>query len=170
MDSKDSESIYIISHCFQEIRSAETLIFSREFNGTKISNIPEGIKHIEIERVSHYQELICLPESLKTLHLNCSFQEIKLPDALEYIKLGPYCEGNIKQWPKSLKKLLICKSGITKLPPLPESLEYLGLDVEFNFNLYQWSGLPKSLKTLIVPSRFFILERILWLKDLSNLS
>jgi hypothetical protein len=171
MDSKDSEPIDIISHFSQEIISAETLIFPREFDRTKISNIPEGVKHIEIRNVRYNQELICLPESLKTLRLDCRFKEIKLPDALEYLDLGLNSEGEIKQWPKSLKKLLINSLYIINLPPLPDSLEYLNVNVyKHKFETYQWSGLPKSLKTLILPSQFIeTAERSLWLKDLNNL-
>jgi Leucine-rich repeat (LRR) protein len=171
MDSKASELVYIVSYYSQEIKLAETIIFPREFNGSRIASVPEGVKHIELRKVRYNQELICLPESLKTLYLDCNFKEIKLPDALEYLELGPNSKGEIKQWPKSLKKLLICNSDINYLPPLPESLEYLSLVVyKYKFETYQWSGLPKSLKTLIVPSSFMeTTERSLWLKDLSNL-
>jgi hypothetical protein len=167
----NSELVYIVSHYSQEIKLAETIIFPEEFNGIEISNVPEGVKHIEIK--VHNQDLtIHLPESLKTLHLDCSFKEINLPDALEYIELGPNSRGEIRKWPKSLKKLSICKSDVVSLTSLPDSLEYLNLDITFEhkFNKYQLTGLPKSLKTLIIrPWLGNNTERSLWLKDLTNL-
>jgi hypothetical protein len=173
MSSKASESICIISHYSQEIKPAETIIFSEEFDGTEISNIPEVVEHIEIKKVRYIQKLIRLPESLKTLHLNCSFREIKLPDSLEYLKLGKYFNGEIKQWPKSLKNLLICSSDIGSLPLLPNSLEYLRLSITSKYKFievkYQWIRFPKSLKTLIVKSWLMKSEEIISLKELSNL-
>jgi hypothetical protein len=174
MDLQDSELICIVSHHTQKIRPARAVIFPEEFDGTEISNIPEGVEEIEITKVGFHQySSIHLPKSLKTLHLDCKFREIELPDALEYIKLGPCCKGEIKQWPKSLKELFIWCSDIDSLPPLPDSLEYLRLDFTFDnkFSKCQWIGFPKSLKSLIVDSLWFGqgTERSLWLKDLSNL-
>jgi hypothetical protein len=169
---KYSELVCIISHYSQKIKPTETIIFPEEFNGSEIIDIPEGVKHIEIRKVRYIQKVICLPDSLRILRLDCWFEKIKLPDALEYLELGPNSKGEIKQWPKSLKKLLIRDSDIDSLPPLPDSLEYLRLDIifDYKFSKYQWKGLPKSLKTLIVRSWFVkTTERSLWLKDLSNL-
>jgi hypothetical protein len=170
-DSKDTKLMYIVSHYSQIIRLAKTIIFPKEFNGSEIIDIPEGVKHIEIRKVRYIQKVIRLPDSLRILRLDCWFEKIKLPDSLEYLELGPNSKGVIYQWPKSLKILSICDSGIDYLPRLPDSLEYLRLDITSDCKLsYQWTGLPKSLKTLIVPSQFFTsVKRVLWLKDLNNL-
>jgi hypothetical protein len=169
--SKDSELVHIVSCYSEEIKLAETVIFPKEFNGNEISNIPEGVKHAEIRKVKYTQRLIRLPKSLKTLYLDCSFKEIELPDSLEYLELGMNSKGIIHQWPKLLRKLLVREADICPLPPLPDSLEYLNIDIasESKFKKYQWTGFPKSLKTLIISSWIGKIEECLWLKDLSSL-
>jgi hypothetical protein len=151
----------------QQITPAKTIIFTEEFDGI-ISDIPEGVEHIQIRQIKRFQNLTCLPRSLKSLHIeNSEFGIVELPDSLEYLELGSSYRGNIIQWPKSLKGLSVYNTDMSSMPPLPESLEYLRLVAPAA--LTHLKGLPKSLKTLIVPSCFGKNGEGLWLKNLHSL-
>jgi hypothetical protein len=164
---QDRESIAIICYSQQQIKPANTIIFTEEFDGI-ISNIPEGVEHIQIRKIKRFQNLTCLPKSLKTLYIeSVHFGKVELPDSLEYLELEMSCTVNIAQWPKSLKSLSVYNTYMSSMPPLPESLEYLRLIAPAA--LHGLKGLPKSLKTLIVPWSFGENGEVLWLKDLHNL-
>jgi hypothetical protein len=157
------DSIAFIYYSYQRITPAKTIIFTEDFEGI-ISDIPEGVERIEI-RNAQYQSLLCLPESLKSLYINCDLKEVQLPDFLEFLELGIYFKGKVRgksaQWPKYLKSLSMYNADVDSLP---ESLEYLKLNDNILLNRINYK-LPKSIKKLIV-SQFCT---NIGLKDLPNL-
>jgi hypothetical protein len=158
------DSVSIISHRYQQIRPARVIIFAEEFDGM-ISNIPEGVERIEI-RGSCYGSLR-LPSSLKSLYIDCNFDELVIPDCLIHLELGKRFKGKVVQWPKSLKSLSMYDADVNSLP---DSLEYLKLnsdDISMRIGMTQAlnQSLKQSLKRLIISPHL----KNMRLEDLHNL-
>jgi virulence-associated protein VagC len=135
------EFICIVSHSSQAIKPARNIIFTEEFNDT-ISNIPEGVEHIEVR--GSCCNLPKLPDSLKSLYINCSIEKLELPKNLEHLELGPDFDGKIEEWPETLKSLSIYDADINSLP---DSLEYLKLNSD---KLIKRVEIPHSVRRLIL--------------------
>jgi hypothetical protein len=142
LQDSNFEFICIVSHSSQEVKPARAIVFAEEFSGT-ISNIPEGIEHIEIRGECY--DSPCLPESLKSLYLDCNLEQLDLPKYLVHLELGPRFSGRINQWPESLKSLSIYDADVNFLP---NSLEYLKLNSDSI--LKHVEELPQSVRRLIV--------------------
>ncbi len=134
-----------------------------------IDNIPESVKYLEISSWFN-QKINRLPKNLTHLEFGDTFNDIQkidvFPEKLEYLKIPKY-PHTLNNLPVGLKQLIVGKvKSVSNLPnklthitisanvpidDIPESVEYLNLDGDFNLPV---NNLPRNLKRLTLGLNF----------------
>ena len=118
------------------------------------SKLPDSLKSLHLG-CYYNQPLLQLPDSLKNLHLGHYYNHLlpQLPDPLKSLHLSSYYNQTLPQFPDSLKSLHLSHYYNQTLPQLPDSLKSLHLGYDYNKPLPQ---LPNSLRLLKIYRGFLL--------------
>lgn len=125
------------------------------------SNLPENLEELYIENSNNtIINLNNLPANLKLLNINSplheSFTFDHLPVNLKHLHIGYSCgllQARLDNLPESLETLEINADFNFQIDNLPNNLKYLSIEnISFNQSIY---NLPKELQYLVISSKEF---------------